>query len=70
MLQQDPAPGTTDAASPHVNFLVSLGPRPAAYVMPDLVGLPLNEAMSKLNGAGLKIAKIATIARAGSAEQS
>jgi beta-lactam-binding protein with PASTA domain len=28
--------------------------------MPDLVGLPLSEAISKLNGAGLKIAKIAT----------
>ncbi len=59
VVQQDPAPGTTDAASPHENFLVSLGPRPPAYVMPDLVGLPLDEAMSKLNSAGLKIAKIA-----------
>jgi serine/threonine-protein kinase len=59
VLQQDPLPGTTDAATPHENFLVSLGPRPAAYVMPDLVGLPLNEATSKLNNAGLKIAKIA-----------
>src|ERR1700734_1819987 len=39
VMQQDPMPGTTDVTSPHVNFLVSLGPRPAAYVMPDLVGL-------------------------------
>jgi len=60
VLQQDPAPGTADAATPHENFLVSLGPRPAVYVMPDLVGLPLNEAISKLNVAGLKVAKIAT----------
>jgi len=58
VLQQDPAPGTTDATTPHENFLVSLGPRPAAYVMPDLMGLPLNEAIAKLNGAGLKVAKI------------
>jgi beta-lactam-binding protein with PASTA domain len=28
--------------------------------MPDLVGLPLNEALSKLNGAGLKVSKIAS----------
>lgn len=60
VLQQDPAPGSTDAATPHENFLVSLGPRPSTYVMPDLVGLPLNEALSKLNGAGLKVSKIAT----------
>jgi serine/threonine-protein kinase len=66
VLQQDPEPGTTDAASPHENFLVSLGPRPAAYVMPDLVGLPLNEAIAKLNGAGLKVAKIATSSVPGS----
>ncbi len=58
VLVQDPAPGTTDVTSPHVNFLVSMGSRPAAYVMPDLVGLPWNEAISKLNSAGLKIGKI------------
>jgi serine/threonine-protein kinase len=66
VLQQDPPPGTTDAATPHENFLVSLGPRPPAYVMPDLVGLTLDQAMSKLNGAGLKIAKIATSSVPGS----
>ena len=59
-MQQYPPPGTTDAATPHENFLISLGSRPPAYVMPDLVGLPLDEAIAKLNGAGLKIAKIAT----------
>src|SRR5208337_1836760 len=26
--RQDPAPGTTNVQSPHVNLLVSLGPRP------------------------------------------
>jgi serine/threonine-protein kinase len=66
VLQQDPATGTTDVTSPHVNMLVSLGSRPAAYVMPDLVGLPMSQAISKLNGAGLKIAKIATVSVPGS----
>jgi beta-lactam-binding protein with PASTA domain len=70
VLQQDPPPGTTDAATPHENFLISLGPRPAAYVMPDLVGLPLNQAIAKLNGAGLKIAKIATSSQPPSASPS
>lgn len=57
VLMQDPVPGTTNVSSPHVNFLVSLGSRPSAYVMPDLLGLPLGDAISKLNSAGLKVAK-------------
>jgi eukaryotic-like serine/threonine-protein kinase len=58
VLQQDPAAGTTDVTSPHVDLLVSLGPRPAAWVMPQLVGLPAAEAESKLDAAGLKVAKL------------
>jgi beta-lactam-binding protein with PASTA domain len=59
--QQDPAPGTTDVTSPHVNLLVALGPRPASYVMPELVGLPVAEAQSKLSAAGLKVSKVAPV---------
>jgi eukaryotic-like serine/threonine-protein kinase len=58
VIQQDPSPGTIDNVSPHVNLLVSLGPRPHAYVMPNLVGLSLAEAEAKLKPAGLKVAKI------------
>lgn len=61
VLAQDPIPGNTDVTSPHVNFLVSLGSRPPAYVMPDLTGLPLNDAITKLNSAGLKIMKITNV---------
>lgn len=42
VLQQDPAPGSTGAINPHVNVLVTLGPRPPAYVMPGLTGLSLS----------------------------
>jgi eukaryotic-like serine/threonine-protein kinase len=56
--QQDPVPGTTDVTSPHVNLLVSLGTRPAAYVMPELAGLPVAEAQSKLSSAGLRVSKL------------
>jgi len=56
--EQDPAPGTLDVTGPHVNLLVSLGPRPPAYVMPDLLGLPLAEAQSKLGSAGLHLSKL------------
>ena len=56
VLEQDPAPGTSEISS-HVNFLLSLGPRPPAYVMPDLTGLQLSEADSKLSSAAFKVAK-------------
>lgn len=58
VIQQDPAPGAADNASPHVDFLVSLGPRPPAYVMPDLAASQLGDAEAKLRSAGLKVTKI------------
>lgn len=61
VLAQDPASGTTDVTSPHVNFLLSLGSPAPAYVMPDLAGLQLSDAISKLNSAGLKIMKITNV---------
>jgi beta-lactam-binding protein with PASTA domain len=69
VLQQDPAPGSTDAVDPHVNVLVTLGPRPPAYVMPSLVGLPYSEAAAKLSAAGLKIAKVVPAASPGAARE-
>lgn len=62
VIQQDPPPGAIDNVSPHVNLLVSLGPRPPAYVMPDLAGLSLTAAEARLKPAGLKIAKISLAA--------
>jgi len=61
VIEQNPAPGTTNVTSPHVNLLVSLGPRPAAYVMPELDGLPAPEAEAKLNAAGLRVSKITPV---------
>jgi len=57
VIQQEPAPGTSDLTSPHIDLLVSLGSRPAAYVMPEMVGLSLAEAESRLAGTGLKVSK-------------
>jgi eukaryotic-like serine/threonine-protein kinase len=58
VIEQDTVPGGTNVTSPHVDLLVSLGPPPPAYVMPELVGLTAAEAESKLNAAGLKVAKL------------
>jgi len=58
VLQQDPTPGTSNVTSPHVDMLVSLGARPLAYVMPELVGQSLNEAESNLAGLGMRSPKL------------
>jgi serine/threonine-protein kinase len=64
---QDPAPGTTNVQSPHVNLLVSLGPRPPAFAMPDLTSLTAAEAEAKLGTAELKVAKITPVTNAAAA---
>jgi eukaryotic-like serine/threonine-protein kinase len=61
VLQQDPAQGTTNVQSPHVDLLVSLGPRPAAFVMPDLLGGTVAEAESKLATAELRVTKVTPV---------
>jgi beta-lactam-binding protein with PASTA domain len=61
VVEQWPAPETADATSPHVDLLVSLGTRPAALVMPDLLGLTLGEAQQRVAAAGLKAGKIALV---------
>jgi beta-lactam-binding protein with PASTA domain len=58
VIQQDPAPGTSDVTSPHENLLVSLGPRPMAFAMLDLNGLSLGDAEARLTPAGLKVSKL------------
>lgn len=60
VIRQDPPPGSANVASPHVDLLVSLGPRPTAYAMPALGGLPLGEAEAKLNAGGMHISKLTT----------
>jgi beta-lactam-binding protein with PASTA domain len=70
VLAQDPSPGTSDVTSPHVDFLVSQGSRPAAYVMPDLGGLPVADATAKLTGSGLKVTKVTSVVTAAAAPNS
>jgi len=59
IIRQDPPPGNSDSMSAHVDLLVSLGQRPAAYIMPELTGLSLPEAESRASAFKLKISKIA-----------
>ena len=55
---QEPPAGAKDVQSSRVDLLVSLGERPAAYVMPDLQGLPLSDAEARITTSGLKLEKL------------
>lgn len=57
-LMQEPPAGAKDVQSSRVDLLVSLGERPAAYVMPDLQGLPLSDAEARITTSGLKLEKL------------
>lgn len=65
ILQQDPLPGETGVASPRVSLLVSLGPRPPAFVMPDLRGLSVADADRRLETAGVTAPSVAYVANPG-----
>ncbi|HVB35298.1 MAG TPA: PASTA domain-containing protein [Patescibacteria group bacterium] len=68
ILQQDPLPGESGLASPRVSVLVSLGPRPPAYLMPDLKGMSVSEVRSLLKAAGLQAPQITGPAGSAGAE--
>jgi serine/threonine-protein kinase len=61
VVKQDPPPQSKHAGSPRVNLLVSLGSPEAAYVMPELTGLPLAQAQRRLAAAGLRIGKVEVV---------
>lgn len=52
VLVQTPPPGA-QASSAHVDMLASLGPRPAAYVMPFVIGVPSSEAQREFSLTGI-----------------
>lgn len=53
ILVQNPPAGETDHVGEGLSLLVSQGPRPVDYVMPDLIGRKLEEAEELLRRAGL-----------------
>lgn len=54
VLAQTPAPGAQGVAAPRVGLLYTGTPPDFVYAVPDLTGLPLAEATSIVNSAGLK----------------
>lgn len=58
VLAQRPAAGASVPADTHVDLLISDGPRPARSFLPDLTGLPLEEARALARLAGLPADRI------------
>lgn len=56
IVAQDPPASSTLVHSPAVNFLVSLGPAPPAYVCPNFVGMQLAHARGMIQAGGFAIA--------------
>ncbi len=65
ILQQDPLPGKAEIGSPRVSVLVSLGPRPQAYVMPHLEGALASQVEKRLAAAGLPAPTVTTVSDPG-----
>lgn len=65
VVAQDPPPATTDLQSPAVNFLVSLGPQPVAYLCPNFQGKPLGVIRAELQQAGFQNIKVSQVQTTG-----
>jgi len=61
VIAQSPSPGLIVRRGECVNLLVSAGPRPRAYKMPDLEGLSLDEAMFLLENMNLVQGEIQSV---------
>jgi eukaryotic-like serine/threonine-protein kinase len=65
VVAQDPPPATTDLQSPAVNFLVSMGPLPIAYLCPSFVGKPVGVIQAELEQAGFQNLKVTGVTAPG-----
>jgi eukaryotic-like serine/threonine-protein kinase len=58
VISQNPPPKATGLSAPKINLLISDGPDPLTYVMPNLTGQPLGSATLALQDAGMKVGKV------------
>jgi beta-lactam-binding protein with PASTA domain len=55
VVSQSPPPNASGVAAPRISLLVSAAAVPRAFVMPNLVGLPLGSVQTALHDAGLRM---------------
>jgi len=61
VISQSPPANASGVAAPKINLLISDGPEPPVYVMPNLTGQPLGSAMLALQDAGIKVGKVSVL---------
>ncbi len=61
VISQSPPANASGVSAPKINLLVSDGPEPPTYVMPNLTGQPLGSAMLALQDAGVKAGKVSVL---------
>lgn len=61
VISQSPAANASGVAAPKISLLVSDGPAPASYVMPNLTGQPLGSVKLALEDAGVKVGKVSVL---------
>lgn len=58
VVSQSPPAKASGVSMPRISLLVSRGPEPAAYVMPNFIGQPLGSVTLALQDAGVKVGKV------------
>ena len=58
VISQNPPANAAGVSAPKINLLISDGPDPLTYVMPNLTGQPLGSATLALQDAGMKVGKV------------
>jgi beta-lactam-binding protein with PASTA domain len=61
VISQSPPPKASGVSAPKINLLISDGPEPPVYAMPNLTGQPLGSATLALQDAGMKIGKVSKV---------
>jgi beta-lactam-binding protein with PASTA domain len=61
VVAQSPPANASGVSVPKISLLVSRGPEPASYVMPNFVGQPLGSVTLALQDAGIKIGKVTVV---------
>src|SRR5271169_111273 len=66
VLSQSPPANASVVFAPKISLLVSDGPEPTTYVMPNLTGQPLGSATLALQDAGIKVGRVSALPPAAS----
>jgi beta-lactam-binding protein with PASTA domain len=61
VVSQSPPAKASGVSVPKISLLVSRGPEPAAYVMPNFVGQPLGSVTLALQDAGIKVGRVSVV---------